>query len=484
MAHAMRRKSRLPHNRYLQKRRQTWYIRIAVPPRLIPVIGKNHIVRSLKTRDAAVARERRWEVLLEIRRWFQEQQEKGGRFIRDWLPESRFDPVVEGLNYRDAWVSADDRVEDPDTRHTERQAVGLIISDIAEELEAKQGQDAARTFHQIATSEVPVLKDVEKIWLEDIKDEVSGQTLGHHRYALKLLHEFDEGIVFVDQVTRRLAGHFVTENLKPQRKPQTVNRIISSLSSLFAWMRRRGFVETNPWEGQGVSKKEKGWTKPKRPYSADELVQLLRADASALVGKHYGCAIHDLLPLGLMTGARLDELCELRTENVDRKQCTLQIPRGKTQAAKRIIPVHPLVWPIVIRRTEAAVQGELFPELPAQGPDRKKSWYTSKRFTAFRRRVLGNDATVDFHSLRRNFATYLDRAQGVTQAVHPGIIAELMGHAKGSLALSLYSGGYRIDHLRKAIDALRDVMEPEVLEAVAAAGTSKVSDRSTVPAAS
>src|SRR5262245_24050535 len=60
MVHAMRRKSRLPHNRYLQKRRQTWYVRVAVPPSLIPVIGKSHIVRSLKTRDAAVARERRW----------------------------------------------------------------------------------------------------------------------------------------------------------------------------------------------------------------------------------------------------------------------------------------------------------------------------------------------------------------------------------------------------------------------------------------
>ncbi len=474
----------MPHNRYLQKRRQTWYIRIAVPPSLVPVVGKSHIVRSLKTRDAVVARERRWEELLEIRKWFREQGANADRFVGDWLPARGVDPVVEGLNFRDTWVSADGRVKDPDTGHTERQAVRLIVSDIAEELEAKQGRDAAMTFFRIATSEVPVLKDVEGVWLENIKDQVSHQTLGHHRYAVRLLHEFDEAIVFVDQVTRRLAGRFITESLKPQRKPRTINRIVSSLSSFWTWMKRRGFVETNPWEGQWVPKKDRGRAKPKRPYSAEELVRLLRADASDLVGKRYGPAINDLLPLGLMTGARLDELCELRTEDVDQQQCTVQIQRGKTRAAKRVIPVHPLVWPIIIRRTEGAVDDELFPELPPQGPDQKKSWYTSKRFTVFRRRVLGQDDTVDFHSLRRNFATYLDRAQGITQAVHPGIIAELMGHEKGSLALSLYSGGYLVDQLRKAIDTLSDVMELDVLEAVAAAGASKMLDRPPVPAAS
>jgi hypothetical protein len=36
----------------------------------------------------------------------------------------------------------------------------------------------------------------------------------------------------------------------------------------------------------------------------------------------------------------------------------------------------------------------------------------------------------------------------------------------------------------RPIGALSDVMEPEVLEAVAAAGTSKMLDRPTVPAAS
>jgi hypothetical protein len=50
--------------------------------------------------------------------------------------------------------------------------------------------------------------------------------------------------------------------------------------------------------------------------------------------------------------------------------------------------------------------------------------------------------------------------------VNPGIIAELMGHEKGTLALSLYSGGHRIEHLQKAIGVLGQTIEPEVLRAL------------------
>ena len=45
---------------------------------------------------------------------------------------------------------------------------------------------------------------------------------------------------------------------------------------------------------------------------------------------------------------------------------------------------------------------------------------------------------------------------------------QLMGHTKTSLAFSLYSGGLTLENLRSAIDALGNVLEPEVLKAVEA----------------
>jgi hypothetical protein len=65
MAHTKRTKD-MPDNRYIHKRRQGWYVRRAVPPSLVSKIGKQHIVVSLRTRDAVVARSRRWEAIAKI----------------------------------------------------------------------------------------------------------------------------------------------------------------------------------------------------------------------------------------------------------------------------------------------------------------------------------------------------------------------------------------------------------------------------------
>jgi len=232
-------------------------------------------------------------------------------------------------------------------------------------------------------------------------------------------------------------------------------------------MIKRGLVETNPWVGQGhYGRKQRQADRSKRPFTSEELVKLLEADPRALMGQRYGSAIADLLRLGLLTGARLNELCELRAGDVVTGDQAIRVHGGKTKAAQRTIPVHKAVWPIIMRRLRTAEDGQLFPELEPQGPDRKRSWYVSKRITQYRRKVLGEDSTVDFHSLRRCFATYMERAQNVTLEVNPSVIAELMGHEKPTLALSVYSGGIRLEGLRRAIEALDQVVEPEVLAAV------------------
>jgi integrase len=436
----------------------------------VPVLGKQHIVRSLQTREVEVARQRRWPALAQIQAEFADQTARGDDPF--WTPPwQNVDPVHEGLLAREDWLAADDRVRDPSTRYTQREELEHIFDDWAEEIAKHQGADAARAFWQIATSETPMLRIAAEQWLADIKGTISEQTLRHHQFAVKLLLQHSPKVRFVGEVDRRLAGRFVAEAVKPGRQQGTVNRIISSLSMCWKWLKRRGLVESNPWEEQGEYRRRTK-SKPKRPFGKDELLRLLSADPATVVGSRYGPAIGDLVRLGLMTGARLNELCALSAADVDEVRHAIRIGESKTKAGKRVLPVHASVWPIVQRRLEEAMrassepQAPLFPELPPQGPDGQRSWYTSKKFTAFRRRVLGADDTVDFHSLRRTFATYLEHAQRQSLDVNPGIIAELMGHEKGTLALSLYSGGYRIEHLQTAIEVLGQAIEPEVLRAL------------------
>ena len=305
-------------------------------------------------------------------------------------------------------------------------------------------------------------------WLAEVGERFTKQTSVQHRAAVELFARSNHGPIPVAAVTRKMVGIFVSEVLVASgRKQATVNRIISSLSALWRWLVKRGFADANPWIGQGTfDKRPARGQRPKRPYGKEELLRLLDADPRQSVGRRYGAALADLMRLGLLTGARLNELCELGAADVLEAEQAIRIADGKTENARRLIPVHQLVWPILARRLRVAKGGPLFPELQPGGPDGKRSWYATKRYTTFRRSVLGNNDRVDFHSFRRTFATYLERASTLTTAVNASVTAEVMGHSKASLAFSLYSGGLTLDSLKGAIEALSGVLEPEVQEAI------------------
>lgn len=227
---------------------------------------------------------------------------------------------------------------------------------------------------------------------------------------------------------------------------------------------KRGFVEVNPGKGQGTfSVRAKQGIVQKRAYRVDELTRLLDARPENVVGPRYGPVIADLLRLGLLTGCRVGELCDLRIDDVLISQRAIQIRDGKTRNARRIVPLHRLAWPVVERRLSSASDEWLFHGLTPAGPDGKRSWIVVKRFATFRQAVLGYDKTVDFHSLRRTFATYLERASTQTPAVSTSTLAELMGHVKPTLALAVYSSGLIPAQLRAAIDALDLVLEHGVV---------------------
>lgn len=472
----------VPDNRYLVRRRQTWYVRIAVPPRLRKAVGgKEHIVRSLKTRDAAEARYRRWEAIAQIK-----------RELRELEGAKAWDPVKLGLEHRQAYFAADPIPEDPEDElpSSPRDDIRyLITSDVDEMVRAGRPKEAA-LLYKIATQEnVAVLKEAEERWLSEIKDRQNEQSIRMHKGVLKELREAFPEAVLSSDIDRRKAGMFVSEVLRGKGLSQnTINRKLWSLSSFWAWMAKRGLIEegTNPWAGQGdhskrpakrAMRKEGTKDTKKLPFTKDELVKLLRADPKEHSGGTHSDELRDLIRLGLVTGCRLNELCELQARDVLVADKAIRIREGKTENATRTIPVLDAAWGIIERRLKGAPEGEpeayLLPNLKPGGPDGKRSWYITKVFTSFRRSVLGEEgeidlasgrskSPVDFHSFRRTFATYLERASTRTTKVNASVIAELMGHEKPTLALSVYSGGLHIEHLREAIEAMGEAIEPEI----------------------
>ncbi|SOR32031.1 Putative phage integrase (fragment) [Methylorubrum extorquens] len=275
-------------------------------------------------------------------------------------------------------------------------------------------------------------------WLSEIEGVQTKQSVMQHVIAIREFAQSQPSNRTVERISRRIAGEFVSGVLMQAGASQkTVNRKISSLSSLWRWLRKRGFVEENPWEGQGSFVSAVKSVRPKRAYEAPELVRLLIADPRSAVGSRYGLVLFDLMRLGLLTGCRIGELCQLRVDDVIESQQAFRIPQGKTESARRIMPVHRAVWPIIQRRIASSLDGWIFSGLTPAGPDGKRSWIVVKRYATFRQAVLGQSGGVDFHSFRRSFATYLERASTHSMAVNSSVIAELMGHVKPTLALAV-----------------------------------------------
>ena len=164
----------------------------------------------------------------------------------------------------------------------------------------------------------------------------------------------------------------------------------------------------------------------------------------------YAATLHDLVRLALVTGARLDELCRLKTTDAEKRKDGLWIVirEGKTRAAVRDVPIHDSAAHVLERKRETP-DGFLFHGLSPGGPDKKRSWNVSKAFGRYCTKLGFRDKALVFHSLRKTFTEALEAAE-----VPQTTTKLLIGHARSSLTYGVYSKGERVD-LRKAIHELR-----------------------------
>src|SRR5436190_9116072 len=155
-------------------------------------------------------------------------------------------------------------------------------------------------------------------------------------------------------------------------------RYVSSLSSLWRWLTARGVANDNPWRGQEVGRKSKrGETQEGGQWSDAALQRLL----SGAYTPRYSTTLLDLVRLALVTGARLDELCELETRDVHQREdgWWITIREGKTAAAVREVPIHQSAAHVLQARRKSE-DGFVFSGLIPGGHDKKRSWHVSKAF--------------------------------------------------------------------------------------------------------
>lgn len=164
-------------------------------------------------------------------------------------------------------------------------------------------------------------------------------------------------------------------------------------------------------------------------------------------------SLQALVRMGAYTGMRIEELCTLKVDSVVTVDGVraFRIVDAKTRAGVRTVPIHSELVALVDELIETTTDGHLLQSARKTTGDKygKRSPTFSKAFSLLKQE-LGYDKRLVFHSLRKTFITELQRAD--TSGV---IIAELVGHATGTVTYDVYARGHSMAQLQSAVEKVR-----------------------------
>lgn len=382
-----------------------WCFRIATPPPLVgtpdPTTGKSfktEIRRGLKTRSLHEARGQRDVILGDLRVL---EAERG-----DWSRDLRR-------------LNAEARSDDD---YANIAAIECFLEDEAEKIESRKGPKEAKRWYKRQTTGALTLSDAHDRYVATAGKSLAKSSLSNLKTAVSNLTKFVGEDVLLEEITELQAFEFATEFLPSQKSPKapegpipaTIRRQISQLSQIWGWAMDAGFLAKSPmgssftiWTRKGPKQKViDAATKKRRPFTPEETQALLKATP---VGSREG----DIIRIALLTGVRLEEIAGLTSDQI-KPDCTgYSIAAGKTESAKRYIPLVGVAQEVVkARLAKCKNHGPIFPEAPLRKSTGKRGGSISQAFTRLRREVLGRDTdgVLAEHSFRHTWRTAARRA--------------------------------------------------------------------------
>jgi len=223
------------------------------------------------------------------------------------------------------------------------------------------------------------------------------------------------------------------------------------------------WLQRHPWEGLDIEERTEN---KRRPWTASQvkaffglpLFQLYELPKATQ--KNGGSAAYWIPLLGLYTGARIGELCQLRMVDVVTRDGVACISINdeaegstvKTEAGIREVPIHSELLRLgfleYVETMRKAGEERLWPALKLR--DGKPGGYFSAWFGELRRTLP--EEVPDFHSLRHTVRSKMATAK---PPVPEALQDRITGHeAKGSTGVKVYTHYMPVD-LRDAVEAIR-----------------------------
>lgn len=450
--------SRTADKKFLEKHGNKWRVVIPVPQKARAVIGKTKLRHPLGTDSLTTANRLKWPVVQMLQ----------GQIDRALSPHDHQATALYLAKMRKDAANANDGDTEPEDLVIDAHVEEILGDPIGVDRHQRpvyepQREATADAFADIARGRRTPLDSSRERYLAQLA--VNHKTKADDERAFGVLTEWcsrEKVPFFRETFGQREAVRFFDDFANSEgRTERTRNKYLVRLSLYWKWMRLRGEVESNVWEGLSYTIPHETDETQERPFTEDEMKMLLAGPAVP--------HMHDLMRIAALTGARLNVIVSLTVG--DCQDGTIRFKAAKKEKAARLIPIHPALAEVIARRTEGkALTDELFPEWPPvqkAGSKRERSYKVSMAFTTYRRKRGVADeldvkrrSLVNFHSFRRWFITEAERADQPEST-----IASVVGHKRGGMTFGVYSKGPKLEQARRCVEAvhLPDVPKIEVL---------------------
>ena len=417
--------------KYLKKRknRDVWLFSMRIPSTIQHLYeGKAVYTQSLKTACIKTARLRRDQLLAQISQQ-KEQAIDGGRstFI------SFYNTLTDAKRSYGSNTNIYAAYNQLDTS---------ILVGTESHPDIQRDARAAANAGAIPVEYSYTLRESVNDWLvqnqRKNKDTLSKVKSNSERF-LRYCNQYDMPLMTIDRAT---VVSFIQELIKDY-SPSTVSGYISRLKTIYkhAWSMAKIDKKDNPFEDHSLAHYGKETiTAKKQLFKREQVQQIIQWSTAETLN------VNLLVQLGLFTGCRIGELCNLIGNDVyiEDDLMALYIRKGKTNAAQRTVPLPKRLHQLVRNQLEELT------DLNASllGFETKEA---SRVFSRFKVANISEDKALCFHSFRVHVCTAYNRAN-----VKETTAAFIVGHAGAGKTMT-YGYYLKADELKELVVAVEKV---------------------------
>lgn len=297
--------------------------------------------------------------------------------------------------------------------------------------------------------------------IEDIKDIRRLQA----EEARELLTQYPVNAKKQKQLSGLNGVQIIEANKKhnlPTLSTESVKDYIQKCSSFFEWCLQMELTDINPFKGMRFKKTRKD-SEAKNSYSRTDLQKLFSTEIHT-ESKHKHPHYYWLPLLGLFTGARLNELCQLYKQDIFKKEGVWVIriddkfegQRLKNSSSRRLVPIHNKLLELgFIEYINNLKDERIFPDLKQE---RDGFGTAASKWFGRLKSKLGFGRGHDFHSFRHTVATQLKNSD-----ISAVIAGELLGHMQNNITYDRYGKSINLSTMEKAINSLDASAIPNVV---------------------